>query len=91
MPKTLAGPKGSSRHLKLWAGAPCSCCKCQCKHLCHLHFSNGSLNSILFLLRFRDSADRVVSENGQYEELIASSHEIAASTAQLVAASKVDR
>lgn len=37
----------------------------------------------------RDSADRVVSENGQYEELIASSHEIAASTAQLVAASKV--
>uniref|UniRef100_H3D7L3 Huntingtin interacting protein 1 related n=1 Tax=Tetraodon nigroviridis TaxID=99883 RepID=H3D7L3_TETNG len=36
-----------------------------------------------------DSADRVVNENGQYEELIASSHEIAASTAQLVAASKV--
>ncbi|XP_056874619.1 huntingtin-interacting protein 1-related protein-like [Takifugu flavidus] len=36
-----------------------------------------------------DSADRVASENGQYEELIASSHEIAASTAQLVAASKV--
>uniref|UniRef100_A0A3Q4B3R0 I/LWEQ domain-containing protein n=1 Tax=Mola mola TaxID=94237 RepID=A0A3Q4B3R0_MOLML len=36
-----------------------------------------------------DSADRVVGENGRYEELIASSHEIAASTAQLVAASKV--
>ncbi|XP_054908572.1 huntingtin-interacting protein 1-related protein-like isoform X2 [Poeciliopsis prolifica] len=36
-----------------------------------------------------DSADRVVGENGSYEELIASSHEIAASTAQLVAASKV--
>ncbi|KAG8010482.1 Huntingtin-interacting protein 1-related protein, partial [Nibea albiflora] len=36
-----------------------------------------------------DSADRVVGENGTYEELIASSHEIAASTAQLVAASKV--
>uniref|UniRef100_A0A3B5AXR8 Huntingtin-interacting protein 1-related protein-like n=1 Tax=Stegastes partitus TaxID=144197 RepID=A0A3B5AXR8_9TELE len=36
-----------------------------------------------------DSADRVVGENGRYEELIACSHEIAASTAQLVAASKV--
>ncbi|KAM9735601.1 huntingtin-interacting protein 1-related protein-like [Menidia menidia] len=37
----------------------------------------------------RDSADRVVGEQGTYEELIACSHEIAASTAQLVAASKV--
>ncbi|XP_028318296.1 huntingtin-interacting protein 1-related protein-like [Gouania willdenowi] len=36
-----------------------------------------------------DSADRVVTDKGTYEELIASSHEIAASTAQLVAASKV--
>uniref|UniRef100_A0AAQ5XRK6 I/LWEQ domain-containing protein n=1 Tax=Amphiprion ocellaris TaxID=80972 RepID=A0AAQ5XRK6_AMPOC len=36
-----------------------------------------------------DSADRVVGEKGTYEELIACSHEIAASTAQLVAASKV--
>ncbi|XP_040914591.1 huntingtin-interacting protein 1-related protein-like [Toxotes jaculatrix] len=36
-----------------------------------------------------DSADRVVGESGTYEELIACSHEIAASTAQLVAASKV--
>ncbi|KAM9735600.1 huntingtin-interacting protein 1-related protein-like [Menidia menidia] len=36
-----------------------------------------------------DSADRVVGEHGTYEELIACSHEIAASTAQLVAASKV--
>ncbi|KAM9734334.1 uncharacterized protein ACNS7B_013920 [Menidia menidia] len=36
-----------------------------------------------------DSADRVVGEQGTYEELIACSHEIAASTAQLVAASKV--
>uniref|UniRef100_A0A3Q2P3A4 Huntingtin interacting protein 1 related n=1 Tax=Fundulus heteroclitus TaxID=8078 RepID=A0A3Q2P3A4_FUNHE len=36
-----------------------------------------------------DSADRVVAEKGSYEELIACSHEIAASTAQLVAASKV--
>lgn len=37
----------------------------------------------------RDSADRVVGEKGSYEELIACSNEIAASTAQLVAASKV--
>lgn len=43
----------------------------------------------LFLLPGRDSADRVTGENGRYEELIACSHEIAGSTAQLVAASKV--
>ncbi|XP_061656753.1 huntingtin-interacting protein 1-related protein-like isoform X2 [Syngnathoides biaculeatus] len=36
-----------------------------------------------------ESADRVVGDRGTYEELIACSHEIAASTAQLVAASKV--
>ncbi|XP_054613531.1 huntingtin-interacting protein 1-related protein-like [Dunckerocampus dactyliophorus] len=36
-----------------------------------------------------ESADRVVGDVGTYEELIACSHEIAASTAQLVAASKV--
>ncbi|KAK5852242.1 hypothetical protein PBY51_023727 [Eleginops maclovinus] len=36
-----------------------------------------------------DSADRVVAEKGAYEELIVCSHEVAASTAQLVAASKV--
>lgn len=60
------------------------------KRVHRLCFWNWRPNSSLFLLPFRDSADRVVSENGQYEELIASSHEIAASTAQLVAASKVD-
>uniref|UniRef100_A0A3Q3LV53 Huntingtin-interacting protein 1-related protein-like n=1 Tax=Mastacembelus armatus TaxID=205130 RepID=A0A3Q3LV53_9TELE len=36
-----------------------------------------------------ESADRVVGENGTFEELIACSHEIAGSTAQLVASSKV--
>uniref|UniRef100_A0A672TXC5 Huntingtin-interacting protein 1-related protein n=1 Tax=Strigops habroptila TaxID=2489341 RepID=A0A672TXC5_STRHB len=36
-----------------------------------------------------ESADRVVLHMGKYEELIVCSHEIAASTAQLVAASKV--
>lgn len=38
---------------------------------------------------FRESADKVVLHMGKYEELIVCSHEIAASTAQLVAASKV--
>ncbi|KAK7804969.1 hypothetical protein U0070_025491 [Myodes glareolus] len=37
----------------------------------------------------RESADKVVLHMGKYEELIVCSHEIAASTAQLVAASKV--
>lgn len=36
-----------------------------------------------------ESADNVVLRKGKYEELIVGSHEIAASTAQLVAASKV--
>lgn len=36
-----------------------------------------------------NSADRVVSGNGKFEELMAASQEIAASTAQLVVASKV--
>ncbi|XP_076843216.1 huntingtin interacting protein 1 related b [Brachyhypopomus gauderio] len=36
-----------------------------------------------------DSADKVVLHTGKFEELIVCSHEIAASTAQLVAASKV--
>lgn len=43
----------------------------------------------LYLLRHRESADKVVLHTGKYEELIVCSHEIAASTAQLVAASKV--
>uniref|UniRef100_A0A8C7LXX5 I/LWEQ domain-containing protein n=1 Tax=Oncorhynchus mykiss TaxID=8022 RepID=A0A8C7LXX5_ONCMY len=36
-----------------------------------------------------DTTDKVVTSGGKYEELIVCSHEIAASTAQLVAASKV--
>ena len=39
----------------------------------------------------RDAADLVVQGKGKYEELMVCSHEIAASTAQLVAASKVRR
>jgi len=38
---------------------------------------------------YRDAADRVVKGNGKYEELVVCSQEIAASTAQLVVASKV--
>ena len=37
----------------------------------------------------RDTADRVVQGNGKFEELMACAHEIAASTTQLVVASKV--
>lgn len=36
-----------------------------------------------------DAADLVVQGKGKFEELMVCSHEIAASTAQLVAASKV--
>lgn len=43
----------------------------------------------VYLLPHRESADKVVLHTGKYEELIVCSHEIAASTAQLVAASKV--
>lgn len=39
--------------------------------------------------RCRDAADLVVQGEGKFEELMVCSHEIAASTAQLVAASKV--
>lgn len=39
----------------------------------------------------RDAADLVVQGKGKFEELMVCSHEIAASTAQLVAASKVGR
>lgn len=44
---------------------------------------------IFFYFFFRESADNVVLRKGKFEELIVGSHEIAASTAQLVAASKV--
>lgn len=36
-----------------------------------------------------DSADRVIAGKGKFEELMAASREVAASTAQLVVASKV--
>lgn len=36
-----------------------------------------------------DAADKVVQGTGKFEELVVASHDIAASTAQLVAASRV--
>jgi hypothetical protein len=46
-----------------------------------------------FFFVFREKADKLVNGNGKLEEIIACSHEIAASTAQLVASSnaKADR
>ena len=38
---------------------------------------------------YRDAADKVVQQSGKLEELEVASHDIAASTAQLVAASRV--
>ena len=51
--------------------------------------SRGSETQALLGSAPRESADKVVLHTGKYEELIVCSHEIAASTAQLVAASKV--
>lgn len=45
----------------------------------------------LVLCCSRDAADLVVQGKGKFEELMVCSHEIAASTAQLVAASKVSK
>lgn len=50
-------------------------------HMCsHIHVLNGVC---------RDAADKVVTGTGKFEELVVASHDIAASTAQLVAASRV--
>ena len=42
------------------------------------------LGNCMFVAVFSDSADKVLQGTGKFEELIVSSHEIAASTAQLV-------
>ena len=59
--------------------------------VCKTHFLSTQIDISCFLSlpAGRDSADKVVTSGGKYEELIVCSHEIAASTAQLVAASKV--
>ena len=43
----------------------------------------------IFLFEHREAADKVIKGEGKFEELIACSQEIAASTAQLVVASRV--
>jgi hypothetical protein len=53
-----------------------------------MHYST---HNALRNISHRDAADLVVQGKGKYEELMVCSHEIAASTAQLVAASKVRR
>ena len=45
--------------------------------------------SLIASLCFREAADKVVSGNGKFEQLVAASQGIAASTAQLVVASRV--
>ena len=44
------------------------------------------INDILstFIIFFSDAADKVIERKGKFEELVVASHEIAASTAQLV-------
>lgn len=54
----------------------------------HHHYAASSK---VFLFSCSDAADQVVQGKGKFEELMVCSHEIAASTAQLVAASKVQR
>ena len=44
---------------------------------------------IILYLFIREAADKVVTGNGKFEELVVCSQEIAASTTQLVVASKV--
>lgn len=47
------------------------------------------MNSFFSSVPSSDSADKVVQRTGKFEELVVASHDIAASTAQLVAASRV--
>lgn len=54
----------------------------------HRHFAASSKE---LFSSCSDAADQVVQGKGKFEELMVCSHEIAASTAQLVAASKVQR
>ena len=56
---------------------------------CPLPVQHKNFFSQQYALVCRDSADRVVQGKGKFEELMACAHEIAASTTQLVIASKV--
>lgn len=104
MPRTPGGLKVSSLLPRPWAGEPHSWCmspqvggsrECGAQDLereCGVaQLSVGLETQALPGSAPRESADKVVLHTGKYEELIVCSHEIAASTAQLVAASKVRR
>jgi hypothetical protein len=56
-------------------------------HSTRLVFLRKKIND--FVICFSESADHLVGGNGKFEEIIACSQEIAAATAQLVAASNV--
>lgn len=57
----------------------------------YMNHHHCAASSKVFLSSCSDAADQVVQGKGKFEELMVCSHEIAASTAQLVAASKVQR
>lgn len=99
MPRIHAGPRVSSLPPRQWAGVPLSWCKCHCHQsgermaeCCRHHRERTRMVgrcSSPSLLSHSDAADLVVQGKGTFEELMVCSREIAASTAQLVAASKV--
>lgn len=99
MPRIHAGPRVSSLPPRQWAGVPLSWCKCHChqsgermaESCCHHRERTWVVGrcSSPSLLSCSDAADLVVQGKGTFEELMVCSREIAASTAQLVAASKV--
>lgn len=99
MPRIHGGLKASSQPLRQWAGEPHSWCMSTQVWVGWARCSGWVWGLvILFMMQkptldwpwpLRESADKVVLHMGKYEELIVCSHEIAASTAQLVAASKV--
>lgn len=99
MPRIHVGPRVSSLPPRQWAGVPLSWCKCHChqsgervaESCYHLVEGTGVVGrcSRSSVLSRSDAADLVVQGKGTFEELMVCSREIAASTAQLVAASKV--
>lgn len=97
MPRIHGGPKASSPPLRQWAGEPHSWCmspqvgagQALRSGVWGCPAVRGAETQTDWPASLRESADKVVLHMGKYEELIVCSHEIAASTAQLVAASKV--
>ena len=57
--------------------------------MCKCTLNTHSAHIELVYVYCSDAADKVVQGTGKFEELVVASHDIAASTAQLVAASRV--